>query len=371
MTDERFAVRPEVALGLFESLPVLTVITAETAAGEQVIEDCNDRFAARLGRSRADLIGAPLRSLYAPAPAATHQDSDVEPEGSVRFDGRGSTERPHHRRGDAAVERDLVRADGRLVHTVAESVPRGDADGHVHFHVDITRRKHREKQADVLNRLMRHNVRNDLNLLHGHARKLAAHGDDAVTESASVINRIADRWIGLAEKARTIERLFDDEPAATARIEDVVDDVEARIVREWSSDHIETEIRAARTCCISDRLSVPLIELCENGIKHTEGEAGEVRLSVESGGEPGWVDIHVADDGPGLPEAELEALRAAEETPLRHGDGLGLWLVRFVVRRLGGAISAHSDEHGTLVRLHVPLAAGNDGRGDNGRTPPR
>ena len=82
-----------------------------------------------------------------------------------------------------------------------------------------------------------------------------------------------------------------------------------------------------------------------------------VWVRVERGERPGWIAVHVVDRGPGIPVHELSALHADEETPLQHGSGLGLWLVRFVVRRLGGHISArHRDDEGSVVSMHLPLA---------------
>ncbi|WP_049986990.1 sensor histidine kinase [Halobellus rufus] len=256
----------------------------------------------------------------------------------------------------------LVGRDGHLIQTVAESLPRDDeTDGRVIFHVDLTRRERREQQANVLNRVMRHNVRNDLNLLRGHAKVLKSHGDDEVVDSAEVLDRLADRWLGLAETVRNIERLFDGVPTETAKLEDVVASARRTVERESACGRVETDPDVDPTWHVSERLHVALVELCENGIKHAdapdEGDGPVVRVEIEPSHVPGWILIHVVDEGPGIPKQELTALHAAEETPLLHGSGLGFWLVRFVVRRLGGDVAAENrDGGGGVVTLHVPLA---------------
>ena len=50
----------------FEHLPVLTVRTTVDGSGSQIIDDCNERFADRLGRPRSELIGLSASTLYAP-----------------------------------------------------------------------------------------------------------------------------------------------------------------------------------------------------------------------------------------------------------------------------------------------------------------
>ncbi|WP_144903458.1 sensor histidine kinase [Halobellus captivus] len=374
-----------------------------------VLEDCNDRFARRLGRTRAELSGRPLAELYASGamppsvtPDGTHgaeSGSRVKPDAgnalrdvdadaldtSEGTDPIGSRDRSRFRcrssdstrsvetvspdrtrRGTDTDDEEpvytLVRADGRLIQTIAEVIPRADAaEGFVIFHVDVTRQKRREEQAEVLNRLMRHNVRNDLNLLRGHAKILSSHDDDEVVDSAAVFDRVADRWLGLAETVRDIERLFDEVSTETARVEEVVTSARRTVERELTEACIEIECGVAASKRVSERLHVALVELCENGIKHndepTSSDDPTVRITVEQSDAPEWITIHVVDNGPGIPSQELTALDVDGETPLQHGSGLGLWLVQFVVRRLGGEIIARErNGGGTVVSMHVPLA---------------
>jgi signal transduction histidine kinase len=402
------SVSPEPPVDLFDHLPVLAVLATLDDRGIPVIEDCNDRFARRLGQSHADLVGEPLRSVYASDSGAdggfapplsetvSTADGGVDVEYSPLrrdrlsefFEDRSAFEsesrRRHSRAEDAvddgaadpeAVECDLIRADGTVVHTIAESIARSGDDILLYF-IDVTRHRRREMQAEVLNRLMRHNVRNDLNLLRGYARTLADHDDEAVADAAEVIDRIADRWLGLAGKIRQIERLFGADPDPVP-IQDVVESARTSVEREWPNGrvHVDVEVDAER--CVSESLHVALVELCENGIKHatddesdaaSDAAAGDdesadagtdsphVTVTVEDGAEPEWITVRVADEGSGIPPHELAALRAGAETPLQHGSGLGFWLARFVVQQLGGDVSARSNDDGSVVSLDVPLA---------------
>lgn len=65
--------------------------------------------------------------------------------------------------------------------------------------------------------------------------------------------------------------------------------------------------------------------------------------------------VRVADDGPGVPPAEVESLRTGETgDPLHHGTGLGLLVVYWVVRLSGGSLSFdESDLGGSLVTLRL------------------
>jgi len=65
------------------------------------------------------------------------------------------------------------------------------------------------------------------------------------------------------------------------------------------------------------------------------------------------VALHVADDGPGISETELEVLDEREETPLKHGTGVGLWLVDWVVDHSGGDLTFDTGDEGTTVTVRV------------------
>ncbi|WP_435184533.1 sensor histidine kinase [Halobellus sp. EA9] len=386
-------------VGAFEQLPLLAVRTVVDGRGTERIEECNDAFVRRLDLSSDELTGRPLRSVYASettpdtgpekGPWSTRSDGgDSWPWSSApaadepsNFDGAtvGDRERladsssgadptdgPQSDRADwrherwvshlgaSTVEHCLVGGDGRLIHTLVEGVPRRDARGRVLFHIDVTRRKHRERQADVLNRLMRHNVRNDLNLLRGHARTLAEHDDEEVAASAEVIDRIADRWIGLAEKARQIERLFDEDAGGTVTLEHLTNAVRTSVTRDWPESTVRASIEVDPALSVSERLHPAVVELCENGIKHADCQVVTVTISASDAA--GYVDVQIADRGPGIPDHERVALFEEEETPLRHGSGLGFWIVRFIIRQLGGAISVGDDDYaGGVVVLSVPL----------------
>ena len=282
--------------------------------------------------------------------------ADAGSDGS-RSDGDTDARDPPSPAADSAdSEHSLVGADGRLIHTLVEEIPRGDAPGRVLVHVDVTHRRHRRKQVDVLNRLMRHNVRNDLNLLRGHAQRLADHDDEAVAESAAVIDRIADRWLGLAEKARQIEHLFGHDASDTLTVNRLVGAVRTSVGREWPDSTVRCSIDVDAALPVSERLVPAVVELCENGIKHADADTVSVRITAADA--PEWVDVAVVDRGPGIPDHERAALRAEQETPLQHGSGLGFWIVRFVVRQLGGRISvAEPERAGSVVTLSVPTAA--------------
>lgn len=63
----------------------------------------------------------------------------------------------------------------------------------------------------------------------------------------------------------------------------------------------------------------------------------------------------MADNGPGIPSQEREVPLEGDEEPLKHGGGLGLWIVNWAVTRSDGSVEFDAnDPRGSRVSLYLP-----------------
>ena len=110
------------------------------------------------------------------------------------------------------------------------------------------------------------------------------------------------------------------------------------------------------------RLEQALQNLAANSIRHTPAE-GNVRLSASSA--ENGVHITIRDTGPGIPEEHLprvfdrfykvDASRAGTAVP--SGSGLGLSIVRAIIERHGGRVTAtNAPDGGARFELQLPAA---------------
>ena len=101
--------------------------------------------------------------------------------------------------------------------------------------------------------------------------------------------------------------------------------------------------------------------LLENAVKYSPDPV-DVRVSVKPG-DDGRVEVEIADRGIGIPTRELRKIfqrfyRAGREVQrTAAGLGLGLFIVRNLVRRQGGRVVARSDGRGRGSRFVVSLRA--------------
>jgi signal transduction histidine kinase len=107
-------------------------------------------------------------------------------------------------------------------------------------------------------------------------------------------------------------------------------------------------------------LAVVFRNLLENAVKYSEDPV-EVKVRVEPLGE-GRVQVEISDRGIGIPSGELRKIfqrfyRYGRDVQRTAGLGLGLFIVRNLVRRQGGGVIARSEGRGAGSRFLVTLRA--------------
>ncbi len=109
----------------------------------------------------------------------------------------------------------------------------------------------------------------------------------------------------------------------------------------------------------ASELSLVFANLLENAVKYSEDPV-EVRVEV-SDARDGRVQVAIADQGIGIPRGELRKIfqrfyRAGRDVQRQvAGLGLGLFVVRSLVRRHGGSVVASSEGAGRGSRFVVTL----------------
>jgi signal transduction histidine kinase len=223
---------------------------------------------------------------------------------------------------------------------------------------DVTDRRTRKQRLQVLNRIMRHNLRNDIGVVKGYAETMtdsnSANREVSLDSMAERIERKTDDLVSLSEKARITEQLFATPQRREAvSIPERIDALLTRLEREYPTVPVETDV--PEDCSIVTEmmaLDEVLYAIAENAAEYARPESPAVQITVhetETGAE-----IVVEDNGPGIPAPEIEILQSGNETALEHGSGLGLWLANWGTKQLEGDLSFDIDDDGTSVTVSVP-----------------
>jgi len=231
----------------------------------------------------------------------------------------------------------------------------GDIRGYVIHIVDVSEAEENREQLQVLGRVFRHNIKNDMNVIQGHAELIRQQGPPAVLSDAEKILEKSEKFVEMGENSQRITGLLTDN-AETVDVDlvqgtqQVVSDVQTEYPAATVQTDLATECRASAARGIDEAIQ----ELVENAIIHSDREHPSVDIELQFA--DGMAELTVRDDGPGIPEQEWSVLTAdGEINPLNHGTGLGLWFVKQVVRRSNGTLSFDtSDSGGASVTIQLP-----------------
>lgn len=246
----------------------------------------------------------------------------------------------------------VVQPDGAVRWVQTRQVPLRDEAGNLRHIVgistDITVQKRREAEFETLNRIVRHDIRNDTSVILGWAELLGDHVDEEGTAHLEKIVSAGEQIVELTDVAGTYA-------VAVAGRESMV--VTPVSLRPTLTDEILIRSETYPAAEISLVGEIPDVEvlakellqsvfrnLLNNAIQHNDKATPRVTLSCSTTEET--VTVEVADNGPGIPEESKESVFGKGVSGLASsGSGVGLSLVRGLVDQYNGVFPS-----GTTIR---------------------
>ncbi|MFC6722865.1 PAS domain-containing protein [Halobium palmae] len=226
------------------------------------------------------------------------------------------------------------------------------------FARDITHRKRRERQLIVMDNLLRHNLRNDLNIILGKADLI----EESVSEAAdhtTTIRQTGENMLRSAQKGRKIIELLTS-PERRERIDlpDIVTESIAIVRNRYPKATIN--MNALSDVIVQGRVELKevVIELLENAIQHSATAEPTVEIQLQHVGE--HAELIVEDEAMPIPPFEAAVLKGEHEmTDVYHSSGLGLWLIYWCVELSNGDIAVQSEAYrGNRIAVSLPCIMG-------------
>lgn len=225
--------------------------------------------------------------------------------------------------------------------------------------------EHEQQTQDrlMLRRMLAHELRTPLAAIIGTLHTLALpglpseKGDDLRVKAlrqAQQLNEMIDDILDLADPHEpSVVRAPQDTVALDVLVDDVLNQVSAHVERQRVLLDVAPNV-AIRT--IPGRVRQVLVNLLVNAAKYSP-DGSPIRLHATR--LPDRVAFEIVDEGPGISEATIETLfqafRRGKNSGTAAGVGLGLYLVRNLVRSLGGTVELITrDTGGTLARFELP-----------------
>lgn len=270
---------------------------------------------------------------------------------------------------NAVVQYTGVRKDGRRFPAetyLSPMEPTAEGVASAGIARDISDRKQREERIEVLDRVLRHNLRNDLNAILANAELLIArlqtrHDDEQGARIAEIARDQTEQLVEISGDVRRIQQALErgrmDRPETDAV--DVVSTVVSSFETANPEASIETDLPDRAVVEADTSLELVVENLVENAIEHHDGDDPAIQVAItERSCERGeWYEITISDDGPGIPTQELVAVEEGRDvTPLQHGSGIGLWAVAWIVQSFDGSVDIDADETGSVVTVRLRKA---------------
>ncbi len=288
--------------------------------------------------SAEDLIGYDMDNIIGEKVESFYVDEDDRKEFLKQIKEKGEVNN---------FETKLQTKEDDVVHVLVNSHlirnQEGDPVGIEGIISDITERREKEKRQELLNSLLSHDVKNNIQVAKGYVQLLNEDLEEKNEHSEKLMN-VLKKSEDIIEKVKILDELEEEEDDGEVNIAQIIDDVvsEYREVLDDRGigieiDKIDCKVRAGKL------LDSTIRNILENSIKHSR--CHKIYISVLSKDDK--CSLTIKDDGKGIADENkdkifLEGFKKGEKA----GSGLGLFLVKEIVENYGGSIDVYDSKEG-------------------------
>lgn len=207
----------------------------------------------------------------------------------------------------------------------------------------------------IVNKIVRHDIRNELQLISAYADQLANRTDEF--EEPQKISKCVTNAVEVAETAGDVTDMIlqAGQPDEFVNLNNILSQQIKNIDNSYPRSQIETRGQIPNIDVVgSDMLESVFRNLLSNAIQHNDKQVPEVTVSVSQTKSDAIIEI--ADNGPGIPDRHKESMFEEGNSGLESdGTGLGLYLVKKVVGQNNGRVEVVDNEpEGSVFVVKLP-----------------
>lgn len=254
----------------------------------------------------------------------------------------------------------------RHFHNIAVPLSGVDRDSVQLVTREITHQKRNERELErkteklsMINRLVRHDINNDVQLLMGWADLVKEHVDDAGMATVERIDDTSNHIAELTAIARDFVESLEEDTVIDLEPIDLADILDAEVDKKRTAFDDATVVvddPSSVRVLANELLASVFGNLLSNAIRHNDGDDPEVHVATHE--TETQVVVRIADDGPGVPDARKESIFGrGTQGPESPGTGVGLHLVHTLVDQFSGDIRVEDNEPtGAVFVVELPKA---------------
>lgn len=239
----------------------------------------------------------------------------------------------------------------------------GETRGYVAIFIDTTKQRRYENTAEVLNRLLRHDLRNELNVAYGNLQNAQSRIDDeTIADYLDQVHGALTRLISKSERAHNLGELLEGTYEASnhlVRLDYVLHEALVETIEAFDEAKFRFETFPEVQVVADNLLATVFTAVLENGVVHNNATTPVVDIEVEE--HETEVVVTIVDNGPGVPQEQEDLIFGREELDqLHHGRGISLFFADNVIDSYKGDIwvePEQTDGATFKIRLDKAVAA--------------
>ncbi|WP_416839384.1 PAS domain S-box protein [Haloferax sp. DFSO52] len=252
--------------------------------------------------------------------------------------------------------------------TIAPIVIDGAVVRYVAIHRDITalkeneqRLEERNEQLELLNQIVRHDIRNDMQIVLGMSQLLEDRVDD--DDCRDMLDSITEKSDHVVELTQTVGELMSallkdepDEPSSVS-VKRLLESEVNSLAHGYPDAEVRVEGEIPPTRVYANQMLDSVFRnVLNNAIQHNRSDTPEVVVRATE--DDDHLVVRIADNGPGIPEIQRRTVFGKGKRGLESsGTGLGLYLVHSLIEQYGGRIDVSENEpSGTVFEIHLRKA---------------
>jgi len=312
----------EVALSIDDPADEPGPTTAAHRTGEmQIVQDVRTDPRYEQWRDHAESYGYHASASIPISDGEMHGTLNVYSARSDAFDGE---------------ERDALRRLGSVVAYALSSVERDR---------ELQRERNR---LEFMNRLLRHNLLNSLNVVKARLDLLDGRVDYEVHDDLEIATDRTQEMIDFVQTVRKVTKVIGRGKEQELEPQPIDDVLESRVVRAqqtYSQAAFHLESLPSADVVADDLLGEVLDNILINAVQHNTNE--EPQIWIDTSVYEECVTVAISDDGPGIPDERKETIFDRQSMDLHDpGSGFGLYLVGEIMASYGGDIAVEDNDHG-------------------------
>lgn len=252
---------------------------------------------------------------------------------------------------------------------ISEQVyPIATSDGEVRYWAgilrDITEQRDtrdalsvQSEQFKLLNQIIRHDIRNEMNLGLDIIRNASRRMEDP-PEAFEQLTGVMERVVDLTETSRDMTAVIGELAGNPERIAMKPclqrEITTASMIDEDARISVDGEIPEVDVYT-TGLLSAVFRNVLHNAVQHNDADQPTIEIRCDQ--LDSMVVVHIADNGPGVPDKDKERIFESGEALSSNGTGFGLALIETLLRYYDGNIFiTDNDPRGSLFSITLPLA---------------